>query len=218
MPHHSDAPSPEEILTFLRDGNDRFVSGRGTAGAEWTPALRKALVAGQRPVATVLGCADSRVPAELVFDQGLGALFVIRVAGNIVAPSQIGSVEFAAERLGVPLVVVLGHSGCGAIEAAVDAALDPNADSPHGLFPIVSRIQAAIAPLLREHRRDRATLLREAVICNVRASVSQLREGSDVIRDLEARGRLRIVGAEYDLATGRVSFEDRKVSAPGARP
>ena len=216
MPHNPDAPSPEEVLTLLRDGNDRFASGRGTAGAEWTPALRRALVAGQRPVATVLGCADSRVPAELVFDQGLGALFVIRVAGNIVAPSQIGSVEFAAERLGVPLVVVLGHSGCGAIEAAVDAALDSNAESPRGLFPIVSRIQAAIAPLLREHRGDRATLLREAVICNVRASVAQLREGSHVIRDLESGGRLRIVGAEYDLETGRVAFEDRWVSAPRA--
>jgi len=217
MPHHPDTPTPEAVLALLREGNDRFVAGSGSAGAEWTPALRKALVAGQRPVATVLGCADSRVPAELVFDQGLGSLFVIRVAGNIVAPSQIGSVEFAAERLGVPLVVVLGHSGCGAIEAAVDAALDPNAESPHGLFPIVSRIQAAIAPLLREHGQDRAALLHRAVMVNVRASLAQLREGSDVIRDLETGGRLRIVGAEYDLETGRVSFEERPVSArPGS--
>jgi carbonic anhydrase len=191
----------------LREGNERFVTGSGTAGADWTPALRRALVAGQNPIATILGCSDSRVPAELVFDQGLGDLFVIRVAGNIVAPSQIGSVEFAAERLGVPLVVVLGHSGCGAIEAAVDAALDPNAESPHGLFPIVSRIQTAIEPLLRRHDGDREALLRASVMCNVRASLALLKEGSEVIRDLEARGGLRIVGAEYDLGTGRVAFE-----------
>lgn len=213
MPRNPGTPTPEAVLARLREGNARFVSGSSTAGADWTPALRRALVGGQRPVATILGCSDSRVPAELVFDQGLGDLFVIRVAGNIVAPSQIGSVEFAAERLGVPLVVVLGHSGCGAIEAAVDAALHPSGDSPHGLFPIVSRIQAAIEPLLRAHGGDRATLLRESVLCNVRASLSLLKAGSDVIRDLEAAGRLKIVGAEYDLATGRVAFEDQAFSA-----
>jgi carbonic anhydrase len=209
--------TPEGALARLVEGNGRFASGRGAAVVSWTPALHEPLVEGQRPVAAVLGCSDSRVPAELVFDQGLGDLFVIRVAGNVVEPSQIGSVEFAAERLGAPLVVVLGHTGCSAIQAAVEAALDPGAAPPRGLFPIVSRVRTAIAPLLATRTGDRESLLRDAVGWNVRASVATLREGSETIRDLETQGCLLVVGAEYDIATGRVAFEERPASAPPAR-
>ena len=147
------------------------------------------------------------MPLELVFDQGFGDLFVIRIAGNIVAPSQIGSVEFAAERFGTPLVVVLGHSGCGAIEATLDELLVPESIQSHHQLSIVDRIRPSVEPLLAtELRRDRDALVREAVRANVRASVKQLCHGSEIIEKLSGDGLLRIVGAEYSLETGVVEF------------
>jgi carbonic anhydrase len=196
-----------EALERLREGNRRFVSNTVDLDAKLDPVRRKALTAGQRPVAIVLGCSDSRVPAEIVFDQGLGDLFVIRVAGNIVAPSQVGSVEFAAEQFGTELVVVLGHSQCGAVLATVNemthqvGALSPN------LRSIVDRIRPAVESLVDAGLvPDIATLVDQAVRANVRASVDHLRHGSASLESLIGTGRLLVVGAEYSLETGEVDF------------
>jgi carbonic anhydrase len=166
-------------------------------------------VAGQEPFAVILGCSDSRVPVEIVFDQGLGDLFVIRVAGNIVAPSQIGSVEFAAERFGTRLVVVLGHTHCGAIDATLDDLQRPSGAQSLNLSSIVQRIRPAVEGLLAtELRRDHEALAREAVRANVRVSADYLRHGSEVLERLIRKDGLQVVGAEYSLETGVVDFFD----------
>ena len=184
-----------EALALLRDGNRRFVAEVRTPDNPSSRTRRLELAAGQEPFAIILGCSDSRVPAELVFDQGLGDLFVIRVAGNIVAPSQVGSVEFAAERFGTRLVVVLGHSSCGAIVATVEELVD--------------RIRPSVEPLLATELRHRPDeLVHQAVRANIRASVSHLRHGSDVLEQLIAREGLMVVGVEYSLETGAVDFFD----------
>jgi len=187
-----------ELLERLREGNRRFVeSGSGPVGR---PS------AGQQPFAIVLGCSDSRVPAELVFGQGFGDLFVIRVAGNIVAPSQVGSVEFAAERFGIRLAVVLGHTQCGAVAATLEQLRDPQHQSPN-LRAIVDRIRPAVEPLLGS-TRDPAQLAALASRANIRASVDHLRHGSALLeRRIEQEGLL-IVGAEYRVETGLVEFFD----------
>lgn len=168
---------------------------------------RRELVAGQAPFAIILGCSDSRVPAEIVFDQGLGDLFVIRVAGNVVAPSQVGSVEFAAERFGTRLVVVLGHSMCGAVTATLEELERPRANRSPNLRSIVDRIRPAVETLLEtDLRRDRDALLRQAVRANIRASVDHLRHGSRIIEELIQRDGPLVVGAEYSLETGAVEF------------
>jgi carbonic anhydrase len=192
-----------DALARLRDGNARFVAG--VRSLETLQARRGELTAGQEPFAIILGCSDSRVPAELVFDQGPGDLFVIRIAGNIVAPSQIGSVEFAAERFGTGLVVVLGHTGCGAIDATLDALLEPDSIRSHNQRSIVDRIRPSVAALMAL-RLDRDVLVREAVRANVRASVNHLGHGSQILEEMTQRGTLRIVGAEYSLETGVVEF------------
>jgi carbonic anhydrase len=197
-----------ESLERLREGNRRFVAGQPT-----TPPLshfeRRALAADQAPFAIILGCADSRVPAELVFDQGFGDLFVIRVAGNIVAPSQVGSVEFAASKFGTKLVVVMGHSGCGAITAAVEELLDGATNESRNLRSIVDRVRPSVAAVIGGRQDvDRKTLIRESVIANVRASVDHLRHGSELLEKLIQNDGLAIVGAKYSLDTGVVSFLD----------
>ncbi|RPI57561.1 MAG: carbonic anhydrase, partial [Acidobacteria bacterium] len=170
-------------------------------------ARRNQVAAAQRPFAIVLGCSDSRVPAEIVFDQGLGDLFVIRVAGNIVAPSQIGSVEFAAEQYGTRLVVVLGHSQCGAILATIEQLKRPTANQSKNLHSIVDRVRPSVEPLLATaFRNDEDALVRDAVRANVRMSVGHLRHGSEVLEQLIGNGSLVIVGAEYSLETGVVEF------------
>ncbi len=196
-----------EALTLLRDGNRRFVAEVRSEDNPSSRTRRLELAAGQEPFAIILGCSDSRVPAELVFDQGLGDLFVIRVAGNIVAPSQVGSVEFAAERFGTRLVVVLGHSNCGAVVATVEELGRPTQDQSKNLRTIVDRIRPSVEPLLAtelKHRPDE--LVHQAVRANIRASVSHLRHGSEVLEQLIARDGLVIVGAEYSLETGAVDF------------
>ena len=167
------------------------------------------LVVGQHPFAIVLGCSDSRVPAEIVFGQGFGDLFVIRVAGNIVAPSQIGSVEFAAEQFSTRLVVVLGHSQCGAVVATLEALRQPSANHSRNLRSIVDRVRPAVEPLLAtDLRHDPEALVRSAVRANIRASASNLRRGSEILERLVRDDGLRIVGAEYSLETGLVDFFD----------
>jgi carbonic anhydrase len=197
-----------EALTRLRDGNRRFVSGQ-TPTQTLSNNVRRILAADQAPFAIVLGCSDSRVPAELVFDQSFGDLFVIRVAGNIVAPSQVGSVEFAASRFGTKLVVVMGHSQCGAIEATLEELLDGAASQTRGLRAIVDRVRPSVETLLSGRPGlARGTLAREAIRANVRASVDHLRHGSALLEKLIQRDGLVIVGAEYSLDTGIVSFLD----------
>jgi carbonic anhydrase len=206
---HAPMISARHALERLSEGNRRFVSGVHSADALASPGRRHALAAGQEPFAIVLGCSDSRVPAEIVFDQGLGDLFVIRVAGNIVASSQIGSVEFAAEQFGTPLVVVLGHSRCGAVQATLDELMRHREDQSRGLRSIVDRIRPSVEALLAtELRHDAEALIRQAVRSNVRVSANQLRHGSPVLEQLMQRDRLLVVGAEYSLETGIVAFFD----------
>lgn len=198
-----------EALALLQEGNRRFVAEVRSEDSLTSRTRRMSLTAGQEPFAIILGCSDSRVPAELVFDQGLGDLFVIRVAGNVVAPSQVGSVEFAAERFHTRLVVVLGHSSCGAVVATLEELGRPTTDQSKNLRSIVDRIRPSVEPLLRtEFRHHPETLVHEAVRANIRASVSHLRHGSDVLEQLIEREGLLVVGAEYSLETGVVDFFD----------
>ena len=196
-----------EALKRLREGNLRFASkvrGSGAVIAHTRPAE---LPTNQEPFAIILGCSDSRVPAEIVFDQGLGDLFVIRVAGNIVAPSQVGSVEFAAARFGTRLVVVLGHSQCGAILATIEELRMPTENQSRNLRAIVDRVRPSVETLLETPLRDDPqALVTHAVRANVRASASMLRHGSDILETLIERDGLLVVGAEYSLKTGVVEF------------
>ncbi len=199
--------SAREALERLREGNRRFVSGVRSGDRLASHTRRSELAAGQEPFAIILGCSDSRVPAEIVFDQGLGDLFVIRVAGNIVAASQIGSVEFAAERFGTPLVVVLGHSRCGAVLATLEELMRPREKQSRNLRSIVDRIRPSVEALLAtQFRHDSEALVRHAVRSNVRVSVSHLRHGSEVLEQLIQEQGLLVVGAEYSLETGVVDF------------
>ena len=196
-----------EALERLREGNRRFVA---ESRALLRATSRRLELAGrQEPFAAILGCSDSRVPVEIIFDQGLGDLFVIRVAGTIVAPSQVGSVEFAAERFGTHLVVVLGHSRCGAIQSTIDELRRPSAKQSRNLQSIVDRVRPSVEPLMHtELRDDEKALVEHAVRANIRASANQLRHGSVMIEQLVRDHRLLVVGAEYSLETGMVDFFD----------
>jgi len=200
-------PVPE-ALDRLRAGNRRFVAGERSRALP-SRSERAELAAGQEPFAIVLGCSDSRVPAELVFDQGLGDLFVIRVAGNVVAPSQVGSVEFAAAKFGTRLVVVLGHTRCGAILATLDELARPSEGRSPNLRSIVDRVRPSVESLLAtDLRHDREALVAQATRANVRASVDHLRHGSQILERLIAEDGLAVVGAEYSLETGVVTLFD----------
>jgi carbonic anhydrase len=197
-----------EALARLQEGNRRFVANQ-TTSEPIDRARRAALAAGQEPFAIILGCSDSRVPAELVFDQGFGDLFVIRVAGNIVAPSQVGSVEFAASRFDTRLVVVLGHSGCGAITATIEDITGHATSQSRNLRSIVNRVRPSVETVLLGRRdHDPEVLIRDAVRANVRASVNHLRHGSTLLEQLSRSAGLRVLGAEYSLETGVVTFLD----------
>lgn len=199
--------SGREALERLREGNRRFVLGEPSLQRVTDQAHRDDLVDGQAPFAIILGCSDSRVPTEIIFDQGLGDLFVIRIAGNIVAPSGIGSVEFAAGKFGTPLVVVLGHSSCGAVLATLDELRRPSESQSRNLRAIVDRVRPSVEPLLGTGlAADPIALTQAAVRANVRASANQLRHGSALLEQLVDDGTLLIVGAEYSLETGEVDF------------
>lgn len=198
-----------EALKRLRDGNRRFVDDLISSEALTNQARRSAIAGRQEPFAVILGCSDARVPAEIVFDQGLGDLFVIRVAGNIVAPSQVGSVEFAAAQGRTRLVVVLGHSTCGAILATIEQLRRPQTDQSRNLRSIVDRVRPSVEPLLQTELATRPDdLVKAAVRANIRMSVDHLRHGSELLEELIARDGLRVVGAEYSLDTGVVDFFD----------
>ena len=196
-----------EALDCLKEGNRRFVSGSGGKGRHGGPAKGADHNRQQRPIAIVLGCSDSRVPAELVFDQGFGDLFVIRVAGNIVAPSQIASVEFAASQFGTRLVIVMGHTQCGAVIATIDEMLKGSVVHTGNLRSIVDRVRPSLQGLVGENADpDDEALIEAAVRANIGASVRQLQSGSEVIRHLHENDGLKIVGAEYSLESGKVEF------------
>jgi carbonic anhydrase len=197
-----------EAFKRLKEGNLRF-TGSMTGDAEMQGATRPKLSKATDPFAIILGCSDARVPAEIVFDCGLGDLFVIRVAGNIVAPSLVGSVEFAAERMGTRLVVVLGHTQCGAIQATIEALEKPDASASRNLLAIVDRVRPSVEGLFAtDLRQDHDALSRAAVRANIRASANHLRHGSRVLEQLIQDEALLVVGAEYSLDTGRVDFFD----------
>ena len=196
----------KEALQRLKDGNRRFVANTPSHDAS-SHSRRAEIASGQQPFAIILGCSDSRVPAELVFDQGLGDLFVIRVAGNIVAPSQVGSVEFAAARYDTRLVVVLGHSQCGAILATIEELQRPTENQSVNLKAIVDRVRPSVETVMEAHRDGNPDrLVADSVRANIRASVNHLRHGSAVLEQLIATGGLAVVGAEYSLDTGEVAF------------
>jgi len=201
--------SAPEALERLREGNRRFALDVRSPDTRTSQTRRSELAAGQEPFAIILGCSDSRVPAEIVFDQGLGDLFVIRVAGNIVAASQVGSVEFAAARFDTRLVVVLGHSQCGAVLATLEELQRTTGHQSRNLRSIVDRVRPSVEALLAtELRSDPDALMRHAVRANIRVSANHLRHGSEVLEQLIERNGLLVVGAEYSLETGLVDFFD----------
>jgi carbonic anhydrase len=200
----------QEALERLKEGNRRFAANQHSL----TPFIRQAA---QEPIALILGCSDSRVPAEIVFDQNLGELFVIRVAGNIVAPSQVGSVEFAASRFGTRLVVVLGHTGCGAIEATLEELGRPAENQSPNIKAIVDRVRPSVEGLLETNfRNDMAELAKVAVRVNIRASALHLMHGSPLLEKLIAEDGLVVVGAEYCLETGIVEFFEGDRASPAS--
>lgn len=205
MPKHP--VSAAQALARLREGNERFVKNLRSVEALSTQTRREALVEGQSPFAIILSCSDSRVPSELVFDCGLGELFVVRVAGNVVAPSLVGSVEFAAATFGTQLVVVMGHSRCGAVAATLDAITKGAGAASPNVRDIVDRIAPAVTELVRPGASTEL-LMPQAIRANVRASVNHLRHASRVLEERAAAGELTVVGAEYALETGVVTFLD----------
>jgi carbonic anhydrase len=201
--------SAQEALQRLREGNQRYVEETRSSDTLTGRVRRRAVAETQEPFAVILGCSDSRVPAEIVFDQGLGDLFVIRVAGNIVAPSQIGSVEFACDRFSIRLVVVLGHSSCGAITATIEELGRGSKEQSRHLRSIVDRIRPSVQAFTGTSiANDHDALVHHSVRANIRMSANHLRHGSDVLEQLIEKNGLVVVGAEYDLETGVVEFFD----------
>ncbi len=210
MPNANRPKTGTEALALLKEGNKRYVD---SLTSDPSMQRRPELVRDQDPLAIILGCSDARVPVEIVFDQGLGDLFVIRVAGNIVAPSQIGSIEFAAEKFDTKLVVVLGHSNCGAVSACVETLINPEKNYSPNLQSIVDRIRPSVYNLhelatANGQDVDAEELINRSIRANVRMSVSQLKHGSRALEDLSSTGQLLIVGAEYNIDTGKVRFLD----------
>ena len=193
--------SAAEALERLRNGNRRFMAGDTTNSAMINPGSRAELIGGQTPFAIVLACSDSRVPVQLIFDEGPGDLFIIRVAGNVATPTQIGSIEYAVTQLGAPLIVVLGHSDCGAVSAALDSLARQVPQASPNLEAIVEEIRPALEGL-------GDVSLDEAVLANVRRSIHCLKTGSPILRQLIEAGNLHVTAATYSLETGEVTFLD----------
>jgi carbonic anhydrase len=198
----------DEALQKLLDGNHRYVANQTTGQKLCDATTRHSLTKGQSPYAIILCCSDSRVPPEIIFDKGLGEIFVVRVAGNVPDPIILGSIEYGAEHLGSPLIMVLGHGRCGAVTAAVAARGKPHEGN-------VGAILEAIAPAVSQAEReaagrDRAELVEMAIDHNVRLVCSSLLEQSEVIKSLADAGKVKIVGAKYDLDDGTVALLDGK--------
>lgn len=200
--------SPSQAIDRLKQGNQRFVSGVRSVDSFLSHLKMADLAAnGQAPFAIVLTCSDSRCPAEMIFDQGLGDLFVVRVAGNVIAPSLLASIEFAAANFGSPTVIVLGHTLCGAVSATIDHALHPEnpLPSPH-LEELVGRIRPAIEVTHRSQSDSDQDFLVAATVENVKRSRRLILEQSQITRNLVSDGKLSVEGAILDIATGVVTF------------
>jgi carbonic anhydrase len=206
--------SPRDALARLHAGNQRFVNGTRCIEALTSPLRRHELVDGQQPFAAILTCSDSRVPVELVFDQGLGDLFVIRVAGNVVAPSLVGSIEYATEVLSCNLVLVMGHSRCGAVKATLDVARGRSSVPSANIGDIIERIRPSVEPMLRNGSHDHPDLLDDAIAANVDNSVNYLRTQSPLLAQRLRDETLAVIGATYDIGTGSVSFFEGVPSTP----
>jgi carbonic anhydrase len=193
--------SADEALQRLVEGNRRFLEGK-SRNAVFCPETLAKLADGQKPFATILGCSDSRVAPEIVFDAGLGELFIIRVAGNVVSPEIIGSLQYAAMHLETLLFVVLGHEGCGAVHAALDQ-IQHGTDQPSRVAALLRGITPGLAGLGPMDDADEG--MRRAVEANVRWSMRQVRETPEG-KQRAAEGRLKLVGAVYEIATGRVRW------------
>ena len=190
--------TPDAALARLLEGNGRYVAGKLNERDFSANAAARAL--GQAPFAAILGCADSRVAPELAFDQPPGELFVVRVAGNFMTPDGLGSLEYGAAVLGTKLIMVLGHTNCGAVDATV-AALQKGNDLPGHIGDLVRAMKPGIEPVLKQPGAD---LNQRAVVANVRSNVQRLQEAKPILADMIAAGKLRVVGAVYDLPTGKV--------------
>ena len=198
---------PDRVIQELLEGNQRFVSGETIkCSRESLKKFKNFAETGQKPKAIVLCCSDSRAPVEMIFDQDVGDLFVIRVAGNIIAPSLVGSVEFAATTFGTKLVIVMGHSQCGAIEATLNYIENAGTVSSENIHDIVRRIKPHIHEIAQMPALSHDEKSSLAVKVNVQASVSQLEHSSRLIEGLILKEKIRIVGAVLDLSTGKVAF------------
>lgn len=205
-----DASSITETVAALKEGNKRFLEGRSIQSPQASlERLKDFAQRGQLPKAIVLCCSDSRAPVEMIFDQDIGDLFVIRVAGNIVAPSLVGSVEFAAATFGTNLVLVMGHTQCGAVKATLDHIENTEAISSENIHSIVSRIKPHIFPITQMKNTSYEERLALAVETNTRASVSQLSNSSRLLEGLVQQGKMSVLGAVLDLSTGEVRFLDQ---------
>lgn len=196
----------DEALKRLLDGNQRYRANHTTIRETSTPSIREALSTGQKPFAIILSCSDSRVPPEIIFDKGLGEIFVVRVAGNIADPVILGSIEYAAEHFGSPLIVVLGHNRCGAVTAAVESQ-----GHPHGN---IGAIIKTITPAVKQARKDakgagKSDLVESAIDNNIKLVAKSLIEQSPVIRSLVDAGKVKIIGAKYDLDDGTVRLLEK---------
>jgi carbonic anhydrase len=198
--------SAADALKRLREGNDRFVENDRCIDTYLSHTKLDDHLAGQAPFAIVLGCSDSRVPVEIIFDVGLGDLFVVRVAGNVVSPMLVGSIELAAEAFGPRLVVVMGHTGCGAVDVTLAAVENEDAGTARHVNAIVEAVKPAVVEAMTGIDGERATVLDAAIRANVRASVKALRNGSSTLEKLIEEDGLVIVGAEYSLENGEVEF------------
>lgn len=199
--------SPADAFQRLKEGNKRFTADVKSINSITSQAIRQNLAnITQRPFAIILCCSDSRAPAELIFDQGLGDLFVVRVAGNVISPALVGSIEFAASTFGTQLVVVMGHTGCGAIAATLEAARTKKRAPSENIQDIVQRILPQVEGLVRVKDATKESLMRQATKANIDSAVSHLKNESAILEDLAGQGKLRVIGAEYDLASGKVNF------------
>ena len=201
--------SGDESLLKLLEGNKRFISGQLTT-KDCSAEKRQELTKGQHPFAIVLSCSDSRVPAEIVFDQGLGDIFVVRVAGNVVDPTTLGSIEYGAEHLNAPLLIILGHEQCGAVAATLDAKGKPEGNIGAILKKIMPAVKTAKAA-----KKDRAETLQIAIQENVRNTYRDIMKNSKIVPEMVHEGKLKVIGAEYYLGTGKVEIIDLGAASPG---
>lgn len=194
--------SGDKALQLLKDGNKRFITEE-LAVKDLSKAKRDELAAGQKPFAIILSCSDSRVPPELIFDQGLGDLFVVRVAGNVNDQITLGSIEYAAEHLKVPLLVVLGHSKCGAIKATVQGG-----DVPPNIAAIAEKISPAVK-VARQNNKEEDAIVEAAATENVKNVIKDAEDNSALLKELIESKKLQVIGAKYDTRSGKVEFFDK---------